>query len=106
MATMNAAVVTSFDEPPRYLPFDVPVPDDPDCSLVDVVAVGLHPRVRSGASGTHYSSSGELPMIPGVDAVARRDDGTLVYFAAHDDTIGTMADRAVADRRRSIELPA
>ena len=106
MAYMNAAVVTSFTEPPHYLPFDIPATDDPDAVLVDVLAVGLHPRVRSGARGAHYSSTGALPMIPGVDAVARRDDGTLIYFAADDDQLGTMAERSLADRRRSVELPA
>jgi len=44
-------------------------------------------------------------MIPGVDAVGRRDDGSLLYFLVDDDVFGTMADKAVADVRRSIELP-
>jgi NADPH:quinone reductase-like Zn-dependent oxidoreductase len=71
-----------------------------------VLAVGLHPRVRTGARGAHYTSSGKLPMVPGIDGVGRRDDGTLIYFAADDDVIGTMAERAVVDLRRSVELPA
>jgi NADPH:quinone reductase-like Zn-dependent oxidoreductase len=45
-------------------------------------------------------------MIPGVDGVAQRPDGTVVYFAAGDDVLGTMADQAVVDPRRSVELPA
>lgn len=100
-----AAVVTSFDEPPHYQDFPLPAPQQGE-ELVDVLAVGLHPRVRSGASGRHYSSSGTLPMIPGIDGVARRGDGTLVYFAATDDVIGTMAQQAVLDAQRAIELPA
>ena len=105
MTRMNAAVVTSFAEPPRYLPFDVPQPRRDGDVLVDVLAAGLHPRVRSGAAGAHYTSSGTLPMIPGIDAVGRRPDGRLIYFAAADDVIGTMADKAVASSRRSVELP-
>jgi NADPH:quinone reductase-like Zn-dependent oxidoreductase len=105
MARMNAAVVTSFAEPPHYQPFEVPQPNAADEFIVDVLAVGLHPRVRSGAAGAHYTSSGTLPMIPGVDAVGQRPDGTRVYFAAADDVIGTMADKALASARRSIELP-
>ena len=50
-------------------------------------------------------SSGTLPMIPGVDAVGQRPDGTRVYLVAADDVIGTMADKALASARRSIELP-
>jgi NADPH:quinone reductase-like Zn-dependent oxidoreductase len=105
MSTINAAVVRSFDEPPRYSPFAAPVASGPDDVVVDVLAVGLHPRVRSGAAGAHYSSSGTLPMIPGVDGVGLRPDGKRVYFVAADDVIGTMADQAVVDRRRSILLP-
>jgi NADPH:quinone reductase-like Zn-dependent oxidoreductase len=105
MATMNAAVVTAFGEPPRYRQFPVPEPNRDGQELVDVLAVGLHPRVRTGARGAHYTSSGALPMIPGIDGVGRRSDGTTVYFVADDDVIGTMADRALVDAGRSIDLP-
>ena len=105
MAMMNAAVVTSFDEPPHYQPFEVPQPAGDGEILVDVLAVGLHPRVRTGAAGAHYTSRPTLPMIPGVDGVGRRQDGRRVYFAAGDDVIGTMADQAVVDVRRAVELP-
>ncbi len=102
---MNAAVVTSFDEPPHYQPFEVPQPADEAEILVDVLAVGLHPRVRTGAAGAHYTSRRTLPMIPGVDGVGRRQDGRRIYFAADSDVIGTMADKAVVDIRRAVELP-
>ena len=105
MTMMNAAVVTSFTEPPHYQPFEAPAPSGGEV-LVDVLAAGLHPRVRSGAAGQHYTSSGSLPMIPGVDGVGRLPDGRLVYFAAGDDVLGTMADKALVDPRRSVELPA
>ena len=105
MDTMNAAVVTSFSEPPHYLPFDVPQPRTGDEMLVDVLAAGLHPRVRSGAAGVHYTSTGTLPMIPGIDAVGQRRDGKRIYFVADDDALGTMADKAIVDVRRAIELP-
>ena len=105
MAMMNAAVVTSFDEPPRYQQFPAPVPAGREV-VADVLAAGLHPRVRTGAAGRHYTSTGTLPMIPGVDAVARLPDGRLVYFAAGDDVLGTMADKALVDPGRSVELPA
>ena len=101
---MNAAVVTSFQEPPHYQPFETPVPS-PGEVLADVLAAGLHPRVRSGAAGRHYTSSGTLPVIPGIDGVGRLPDGRLVYFAADDDVMGTMADKAVVHPRRSVELP-
>jgi NADPH:quinone reductase-like Zn-dependent oxidoreductase len=105
MAKMNAAVVTSFGEPPHYQQFEVPQPTGTEQILVDVLAVGLHPRVRSGAAGAHYTSTGTLPMIPGIDGVGRRPDGRRLYFAAGDDAIGTMADQAVVDLRRAVDLP-
>ncbi len=105
MDTMNAAVVASFGRPPSYQRCDVPQPNSDDEVLVDVLAVGLHPRTRSGAAGAHYTSTGTLPMVPGIDGVGRRPDGKLIYFVSGDDATGTMADKAVADLRRSIELP-
>lgn len=105
MANMNAAVVTSFDQPPHYQQFEVPQPTAGEELLVDVLAVGLHPRVRSGAAGAHYTSTGSLPMIPGIDGVGRRPDGKLIYFVADDAVLGTLAEKALADQRRSIELP-
>jgi NADPH:quinone reductase-like Zn-dependent oxidoreductase len=102
---VDAAVVRSFENPPRYEPFDLPASADDDQALVDVVAVGLHPRVRSGASGSHYTSTGKLPMVPGIDGVGRREDGQLVYFVADDDLTGPMATRTVIDTRRSVALP-
>jgi NADPH:quinone reductase-like Zn-dependent oxidoreductase len=101
---MYAAVVSSFDRPPRYAEFATPEPADGQV-LVDVLAAGLHPRVRSGADGSHYTSDGTLPMIPGVDGVGRLPDGRSVYFVAADDVPGTMAQRALVDPRRSVPLP-
>jgi NADPH:quinone reductase-like Zn-dependent oxidoreductase len=102
---MQAAVVRSFDHPPRYESFPLPQPTGPDEVLVDVLAVGLHPRVRSGASGVHYTSTGELPMIPGIDGIGRLPDGRTVYFVAPDGVPGSMADRALVDVRRTVVLP-
>ena len=105
MEQMNAAVVTSFGEPPHYQQFEVPQPTTGTEFLVDVLAVGLHPRTRTGAAGAHYTSTGKLPMVPGVDGVGKRPDGKKIYFVADDHSLGTMADKAVVDIRRSIELP-
>jgi NADPH:quinone reductase-like Zn-dependent oxidoreductase len=104
MTEMNAAVVTSFDQPPRYQRFPVPQPGAEEM-LVDVLAVGLHPRVRTGAAGSHYTSTGTLPMIPGIDGVGCRPDGRRIYFAADEDVLGTMAEKTVVHAHRSIELP-
>jgi NADPH:quinone reductase-like Zn-dependent oxidoreductase len=101
---MHAAVVRSFDHPPRYEEFPAPRPAEGQV-LVDVLAAGLHPRVRSGANGTHCASDGRLPLIPGVDGVARLPDGRRVYFVADGDAPGTMAEQALLDPRGAVALP-
>jgi NADPH:quinone reductase-like Zn-dependent oxidoreductase len=103
---VKAAVVSSFDAPPRYQEVPVPVPAGDDDMLVDVLAAGLHPRVRSQASGSHYTSTDELPLVPGIDGVGRGPDGRLRYFVLPDTTMGAMAAQTVIDTRRSIVLPA
>lgn len=80
-------------------------PSGPQEVAVDVLAAGLHPRVRSGASGRHYTSTGALPLVPGVDGVGCLPDGRRVYFLALDSDHGTMADRTVVDRGRCVPLP-
>jgi NADPH:quinone reductase-like Zn-dependent oxidoreductase len=102
---MHAAVVTSFDAPPRYMEFPTPAPDGEDEILVDVLAAGLHPRVRSQANGSHYTSTDELPLVPGIDGVGRGADGVLRYFILPDTAMGAMAEQTVIDTRRSVVLP-
>lgn len=102
---MKAAVITSFDQPPRYGDFPDPAPNGPEEMLVEVLAVGLHHLTRGRASGAHYSSIGEFPLVPGVDGVGRDADGKLRYFAQSPSRIGTMADKTVIELDHSIELP-
>ena len=92
---MNAAVVESFDRPPRYTTFPDPVPTG-DEILITVAAAGLHPIVKSLAKGAHYGSTGQLPLIPGVDGVGRKPDGTRVLFGSARPPYGTFAERAIA----------
>jgi NADPH:quinone reductase-like Zn-dependent oxidoreductase len=103
---MRAAVVTSFGTPPSCQDFPVPAPETPDEVLVDVVAAGLHPRVRSQADGSHYTDSAQLPFVPGIDGVGRAPDGSLRYFVLPDTVVGALAERTVVDVRRSVVLPA
>ncbi len=101
---MNAAVVRAFDAPPSYTTFADPVAAEGELP-VTVTAVGLHPIVRSLASGSHYGSTGELPFIPGVDGVGRLDDGSRVFFGAARDPYGSFAERTLAAKPMCIPLP-
>ena len=102
---MLAAVVTSFGSAPRAAEFPTPVPEGERQMLVDVLAVGLHPRVRSQAAGSHYTSTDQLPLVPGVDGVGRGPDGALRYFVLADTALGSMSEQTVIDVRRSVVLP-
>jgi NADPH:quinone reductase-like Zn-dependent oxidoreductase len=101
---MNAAVVHSFDAPPRYATFPEPVATEPEV-LLDVIAAGLHPVVKALASGSHYRSTAALPFIPGVDGVARQQDGTRVFFGMSRAPFGTFCERTVTARSLCIEVP-
>jgi NADPH:quinone reductase-like Zn-dependent oxidoreductase len=101
---VHAAVVTEFGEHPTWQGFADPVPAEGEV-VVDVLAAGLHPRVRSQADGSHYTSEGALPLVPGVDGVGRFPDGSLRYFAVEDDRRGSMAERVAVDPRASVALP-
>jgi NADPH:quinone reductase-like Zn-dependent oxidoreductase len=102
---MHAAVVTSFENPPRYAEFPDPVATRGDELVVEVVAAALHPRIRSQADGSHYTSNGELPLVPGIDAVVRDSAGQLRYALLDDTTFGTMAERTIIEDSRSVILP-
>jgi NADPH:quinone reductase-like Zn-dependent oxidoreductase len=100
---MKAAVVNTFDEPPRYEDFPDAVHGDE--RVVDIVAAALHPGVRSQANGSHYTSTGELPLVPGIDAVVRDAKGKLYYALLDDTKLGTMAQRTIIEKDRSVALP-
>jgi len=101
---MQAAVVNVLGQAPRYQSFPDPVADEGEV-VVKVRAAGLHPVVKARASGTHYSSDGKVPMIPGVDGVGTLDDGRRVYFGFARAPWGTMAEYTVVPQSMCIPLP-
>jgi NADPH:quinone reductase-like Zn-dependent oxidoreductase len=101
---MNAAVVESYEKPPRYTTFPDPVPTA-DEILVNVTAAGLHPIVKSLAKGAHYGSTGQLPLIPGVDGVGRKPDGTRIFFGGSRPPYGTFAERTITKSATCFPIP-
>ena len=101
---MQAIVVTTFDRPPEWQDIEAPRPSEGEV-VVRMIAAALHPRVRSQASGSHYRSVGVLPLVPGVDGVARFPDGTTRYVAVDSDVRGSFAERVAVDPRASVVLP-
>lgn len=101
---MKAAVLRQADGLPAYGEFDEPQVGEGE-ELVELVAAGLHQLVRSRALGRHYSADTEYPLVPGVDAVARTQDGTLVYTGNPRAPYGTMAERIAVKQRMRFPLP-
>jgi NADPH:quinone reductase-like Zn-dependent oxidoreductase len=101
---MKAAVVEVLGQPPRYQEFAEPVVGENEI-LVQVHAAGLHPVVKAIASGAHYSATGQVPMVAGLDGVGTRPDGVRVYFGSARKPWGTMAERCAAPISMCLPLP-
>jgi NADPH:quinone reductase-like Zn-dependent oxidoreductase len=101
---MRAAVVHVLGEAPKYEEFREPEPAEGE-ALIQVRAAGLHPVVRARASGRHYSSAGEVPLIPGVDGVGVTPEGKRVYFGVMRAPWGTMAELAPAPDGLRVPVP-
>jgi NADPH:quinone reductase-like Zn-dependent oxidoreductase len=101
---MNAAVLHTLGKPPRYEQFREPVPAG-DEVLVQVRAAALKPVDKQMASGAHYASPRELPVVCGIDGVGRLEDGSRVFFAGPRPPFGAMAERTVVQRARCWPIP-
>ncbi|HEV2402006.1 MAG TPA: zinc-binding alcohol dehydrogenase family protein [Candidatus Sulfotelmatobacter sp.] len=101
---MKAAVLSVFGKPPRCSEFPDPQANE-DEVVVHVRAAALKPVDRQLASGSHYASHSNLPMICGTDGVGTLDDGRRVFFAAPRGPFGAMAERAVVAAMRCFPLP-
>lgn len=101
---MKAAVMNGPGEAPGYADFSDPAAAE-GREIVELVAAGIHPVVRSLASGRHYGSTGAWPLIPGVDAVARTGDGDLIYTGYTEPPYGTLAERMSVPAGVRMRLP-
>jgi NADPH:quinone reductase-like Zn-dependent oxidoreductase len=101
---MKAAVVTAAGQGPSFSDFAEPVAGEGE-EIITVLASALSQVTRSRASGAHYSSDGQFPLIPGVDGVGRRADGTRVFFFMPRAPYGTLSERTVVRAGMSIPLP-
>ena len=57
------------------------------------------------ASGAHYASPRELPVICGTDGVADLDDGSRVFFGGPRRPYGAMAERTLVPRAFCFPVP-
>src|SRR5271156_4109978 len=103
-AKMKAAIVLEAGKTPVYGDFKEPIAADGEVRI-NVTAAALSNVVRSRASGTHYSSSGDLPFVVGIDGVGRLDDGRRVYFVLPKPPLGSMSERTVVRSGQCVALP-
>ncbi len=101
---MKAAIVWEAGRTPIYGDFMEPTPGDGELRIT-VTASALSQLSRGRASGTHYSSSGKLPFIAGVDGVGRLANGRRVYFIMPEAPFGGMAECTIARSSHCIMLP-
>lgn len=103
---VQAAVVSTWGQPPSYKTIDLPEPSDSQVRI-KVVAAGLHNFVRSRASGQHFSVAHlSPPHVPGSDGVgAIVPSGTLAYFNALGSPTGSFAEEINVDKKDVFPLP-
>jgi len=101
---MKAALIEAPGESAHYSDFAEPGYRE-GRQVVELVAAGIHPVVRGLASGQHYGSDGQWPLIPGVDAVVRSAEGVLAYSGFPQPPYGTLAERISVPSFLWIPLP-
>ena len=102
---MKAAVLRELGKPPRFEEFAEPMAGK-DEAVVRVRAASLKAIDRQLASGSHYASPRELPVVCGTDGVGELEDGSRVFFGGPRRPYGAMAERTVAPRAFCFAVPA
>jgi NADPH2:quinone reductase len=101
---MKAAVLRELGKPPRYEEFAEPAAGK-DEVLVRVRAASLKAVDKQLASGSHFASPRELPVICGTDGVGDLADGTRVLFGGPRRPFGAMAQRTIAPPAFCFPIP-
>ena len=101
---MHAAVLHSLGKAPRYERFPEPVAGDGEV-IVHVHAASLKPIDKQLASGSHFASQRELPVVCGLDGVGHLSDGQRVFFGGPRPPHGAMAQRTVVSQALTFPVP-
>ena len=101
---MDAAVLHTLGKPPRFEQFPEPIAGDGE-AIVHVHAASLKPIDKQLASGSHYASPRELPVVCGLDGVGLLNDGQRVFFGGTRAPYGAMAQRTVVRRAFCFPVP-
>jgi NADPH:quinone reductase-like Zn-dependent oxidoreductase len=102
---VKAAVLHELGKAPKFEECEEPQAGDGEV-LVRVRAAALKPVDRQLASGTHFASPKELPVVCGTDGVGELAGGTRVFFGGCRFPFGAMAERTVVPRVFCFPLPS
>ena len=102
---MKAAVLWELGKAPKYEEFAEPVAGVGE-ALVRVRAASLKSVDRQLASGAHYASPREFPVVCGTDGVGELEDGSRVFFGGARRPFGAMAERTVVPRAFCFTVPS
>ncbi len=98
---MKAAVLKQLGSVPDYDSFGSPKVSEGE-ALMLVKAVALKNLDKLLASGKHYASYKQVPVVVGMDGVGVLEDGTKIYSKGKS---GTLAEEAVVSKSDYVELP-
>lgn len=101
---MYAAVLHTLGQLPRYEQFPEPVAGANEV-IVQVHAASLKSVDKQMASGAHYASPRQLPVVCGSDGVGHLSDGQRVFFGGARPPYGSMAEQAVVPRAFTFPIP-
>ena len=101
---MKAAVLRSLGKPPRLEEFPDPKPSQGEV-IVHIKAASLKNIDKMMASGSHYDSHRELPVVCGTDGVGILDDGTRMFCGGSRPPYGMMAEQTVVSRSWCLPIP-
>jgi NADPH:quinone reductase-like Zn-dependent oxidoreductase len=101
---LKAAVLHKLGDTPRFEDFADPQAAQGEV-LVRVKAASLKNSDTMMASGTHYDSHSQLPVVCGMDGVGILEDGARVFCGGSRPPFGMMAERTVVSRMRCMPVP-
>src|SRR5260370_20729523 len=102
---MKAAVAHEIGQHQRFEDFADPTAGK-DEALIRVRAASLKMVDKQLASGSHYASPQQFPIVCGVDGLGTLEDGSRVFFGGPRRPYGAMAECAVAPRAFCFPVPA
>lgn len=98
---MKAAILYNYGESPKYTDAIAPIPKIGE-QVVQMVASSIKQIDKLKAAGNHYTKYPVLPVIVGLDGIARLEDGSHAYILG---ITGTMAEKVLCAENNWIPVP-